>query len=138
MTINEFMYAPYAIALAQLDQLSPLYGKLPPISSAKRLDQWEMDDDAPIFQFLYQAHQPRRHLEFDTWQGRGTSFCLESCPATVWTISLPNGEDRSGTWAYGECVSDSSTAPQGIVTANFGEDELGDIGRIYRKRGVGP
>lgn len=76
MTINEFMYAPYAIALAQLGQLFPLYGQLPP---------------------------------------------------------------------NGERVTDSSN---GIVTANFGEDELGPrtyhrtdaggyIGRIYRERGLG-
>ena len=103
----------------------------------------------PYFNFLYQAHQPRRHLEFGTWQGWGTSLCLESCAATVWTINLPDGETRSdGTWAYGERVTDSSNAPHGIVTANFGEDELGPrtyhrtdaggyIGRFYREKGLG-
>jgi len=114
------------------------------------LDQWEVErDDAPIFQFLYQAHKPRCHLEFGTWQGWGASLCLESCAATVWTINLPDGENRSdGTWAYGERVTDSSTTPQSIVTATFGEDELGPrtyhrtdaggyIGRIYREKGLG-
>lgn len=144
------MHPPHALPLAQLGELFPLHGKLPPVASAKRLDQWKMeDDDAPIFRFFYQAHQPRRHLEFGTWQGWGATLCLESCAATVWTINLPEGETREdGTWAYGERVIDSSQAPQGIVTVNFGEDELGPrtyhrtdaagyIGHIYREKGLG-
>ena len=150
ITINDFIHPPHALALAQLGGLFPLHGKLPPNPSAKGLDQWKMeDDDAPIFQFLYQAHQPRRHLEFGTWQGWGASLCLESCGATVWTMNLPDGENRSdGTWAYGQRVTDTSNSPQGIVTANYGEDELGArnyhrtdaggyIGRIYREKGLG-
>ena len=150
ITINDFMQPPYALPLAQLGELFPLPGRLPLDPSTKNLDQWSIEeDDAPIFQFLYQAHQPRRHLEFGTWQGWGTSLCLESCAATVWTINLPDVEMRSdGTWAYGERVTDSSNAPQGIVTANFGEDELGPrihhrtdaggyIGRIYREKRLG-
>jgi hypothetical protein len=79
----------------------------------------------------------------------GTSLCLESCAATVWTINLPDGENRAdGTWAYAERVTEPGNAPQGIVTANFGADELGPrtyhrtdaegyIGRIYREKGLG-
>lgn len=149
-SIGEFVHPPLALPLEKLGSLFPVHNKLPPVSSAKGLDQWKMeDDDAPIFQFLYQAHQPRRHLEFGTWQGWGTVLCLESCGATVWTINLPEGEARpDGTWAYGERVSPVGDAPQGIVTANFGEDELGPrtyhrtdaggyIGRIYREKGLG-
>jgi len=107
------------------------------------------EDDAPIFQFLYQAHQPRRHLEFGTWQGWGTSLCLRSCSASVWTINLPEGESRSdGTWAYGERVGNTRKLPGDVVVANFGEDELGPrtyhrtdargyIGHIYREKGFG-
>lgn len=61
------------------------------------------DDEAPIFRFLYQSLQPSRHLEFGTLQGWGTSLCLESCSATVWTINLSDGEVKAdGFWAYGE------------------------------------
>ena len=149
-SINDFVSPPFALPLAQLGELFPRCGKTPPIASAKGLDQWHMeDDDAPIFQFLYEVHRPRRHLEFGTWQGWGATLCLESCAATVWTINLADGETREdGTWAYGERVIDSSQAPQGIVTANFGDDELGPrtyhrtdaggyIGHIYREKGLG-
>ena len=147
--INDFIHFPHALSLAQLGKLFPLHGKLPPHPSVKELGQWTIeDDDAPIFKFLYQAQQPRRHLEFGTWQGWGTSLCLESCSATVWTINLPDGEERpDGTWAYGERVTDPRDLPKDIVSENFGEDELGPrtyhrtdaggyIGRIYREKGL--
>ena len=150
ITINDFLSPPYALPLARLSELFPSYIKSPPEASASQLDQRTMEgDDAPILRFIYQAHQPRRHLEFGTWQGWGTSLCLESCAATVWTMNLPDGESRSdGTWAYGERVIDSSNVPQGIVTANYGADEQGPInyhrtdaggyiGRIYREKGLG-
>jgi len=107
------------------------------------------EDDAPILQYLYRVHQPRRHLEFGTWQGWGTVLCLEACGASVWTLNLPEGELRpDGTWAYGQRVFDTSNAPQGIITETFGEDELGPrtyhrtdaggyIGRFYRDKGLG-
>ncbi len=148
--IDDFLQAPYGLPVAQLTKLFHWSGKLPFTPSTKALDEWKMeDDDAPIFQFLYRAHRPRRHLEFGTWQGWGTALCLESCAATVWTINLPDGESRSdGTWAYGERVVDASNAPPGSVTATFGEDELGPrtyhrtdadgyIGRIYREKSLG-
>ena len=150
ITINEFMHQPHALPLAKLGELFPLIRKSPPDASAKRLDQWNIeDDDAPIFEFLYRAHRPRRHLEFGTWQGWGTSLCLESCDATVWTINLPEGESRAdGSWAYGHRVLDAGNVPSGIVTETYGEDELGPriyyrtdaggyIGRIYREKGLG-
>ena len=150
MTINEFMHPPYALALAQLGELFPLARKVPPTAPTKALDQWRMeDDDAPIFQYLYQTHQPRRHLEFGTWQGWGASLCMESCAATVWTINLPDGESKpDGTWAYGHRVTDTSNIPQDIVTLHTGEDALGAIiyhrtdaggyiGHIYREKSLG-
>lgn len=150
MTIDEFARAPRALPIARLGELMPLPSKPPPAPSAKSLDQWRLEaDDAPIFQYLYQAHLPRRHLEFGTWQGWGASLCMESCAATVWTINLPDGESKpDGTWAYGERVLDTSNAPQDIETATFGADEQGPrtyhrtdaggyIGRIYREKGLG-
>jgi predicted O-methyltransferase YrrM len=148
--IEDFMQAPYALPVGRLPKLLGWPGKLPFCPSTKPFDQWKMEeDDAPIFRFLYQAHQPRRHLEFGTWQGWGTTLCLSSCAATVWTINLSNGEDRpDGTWAYGERVMEGSNAPEGIVTANCGQDEFGPriyhrtdagayIGRIYRESDLG-
>ena len=148
--INDFIHSPYALPLAQLGGLFPLHGKLPPSQSVKGLDQWNMEeDDAPIIKFLYQGQEPRRHLEFGTWQGWGASLCLESCSATVWTINLPDGEERpDGTWAYGERVGDLSKLSNDVVSANFGEDELGlrtyhrtdargYIGHTYREKGFG-
>jgi len=149
ITVNDFMHPSHALPLAELGSFFPPQGKLPPRPSAKALDQWKMEeDDAPIFQFLYQTHQPRRHLEFGTWQGWGALLCLESCAATVWTMNLPDGEKRrDGTWAYGERVTNASNSPQNIVVANYGEDELGAInyhrtdaggyiGRFYREKGL--
>lgn len=149
MAISTFMQAPYALPLANLGELFPLNRKPPPAASVKRLDQWKMEDDAPILQFLYRGHQPRRHLEFGTWQGWGTVLCLESCDATVWTINLPDGEPRAdGTWAYGHRILEPVNAPHGVVTETYGEDELGPrtyhrtdaggyIGRIYREKELG-
>jgi predicted O-methyltransferase YrrM len=149
-TIDEFIRPPRAVPVERLNELFPLREKSPPKPAASHFSEWKMEeDDAPIFQFVYQAYGPRRHLEFGTWQGWGTVLCLESCAATVWTINTPDGESRSdGTWAYGERILGASNAPQDIVTANFGEDNLGPItyhrtdargyiGRIYRERGLG-
>ena len=121
-----------------------------PKESVHSLDQWKMeDDDGPIFKFLYQVHNPRRHLEFGTWQGWGATLCLESCAATVWTINLWEGESRTdGSWAYSERIIKTNNIPHNIVTVNYGEDELGPrtyhrtdasgyIGHLYRQKGLG-
>lgn len=147
---NAFAEILQVLPLSELGGLVPSSPLSPPSMSVKRLDQWKMEeDDAPILTFLYGAHRPRRHLEFGTWQGWGAVLCLESCDATIWTINLPDGEVRpDGTWAYGHRVIGSNDAPEGIVTATFGEDELGPrtyhrtdaggyIGRLYREKGLG-
>jgi predicted O-methyltransferase YrrM len=121
-----------------------------PPSSTAALKEWRMErDDAPIFRFLYQHFQPRRHLEFGTWQGLGACLCLESCGATVWTLNLPDGEQKvDGSWAYGERIIDDSQAPPGAVSVNYGHDEAGPrtyhrtdaasyIGRFYREKRLG-
>ncbi|MBI2813933.1 MAG: class I SAM-dependent methyltransferase [Opitutae bacterium] len=122
----------------------------PPSASTQTLAGWKMErDDAPIFSYLYRQHQPRRHLEFGTWQGFGTCLCLESCAATVWTLNLPDGEAKfDGSWAYGERVTDESQSPSGAMRVNFGQDEAGPrtyhrtdaasyIGRLYREKHLG-
>jgi len=151
-SIDDFCKSPYACSIKKVEGFfSSSYGILAPQRSQHPLDQWSLEeDDGPIFQYIYKAHQPKRHLEFGTWQGWGTTLCLESCSATVWTINLPDGEDRpDGTWAYGQRVlGPQSTAQHNIITANYGDDELGPrnyhrtdagdyIGRIYREKGLG-
>lgn len=145
------MRAPLALPLGELAALFPGHALQPPTPSSKSLAEWSMElDDAPIFEFLYRTFQPRRHLEFGTWQGWGTALCLDSCGATVWTMNLPDGESKpDGSWAYGERVSDPSAIPTGaIVSAEFGEDQQGQlayhrtdaggyVGRIYREKGLG-
>lgn len=143
------MIVPRQLSLAAFASELKSRASVPP-ASPTALPDWQMErDDGPIFRFLYQHFQPRRHLEFGTWQGYGTRLCLESCAATVWTLNLPDGETKNdGSWAYGERVIDESKAPPGAVSANFGEDEDGPrtyhrtdaasyIGRFYRESGLG-
>lgn len=114
------------------------------------LSEWNMEsDDGPLFSYIYRNFQPKRHLEFGTWQGYGTTLCLKACNATVWTLNLPDGEEKEdGSWAYGHRVIDESEAPPGAVSVNFGADEDGPrtyhrtdaasyIGRIYREKNLG-
>jgi len=138
------------IPVSELRSLFPGYKGHSPRVVKKSLYHWKIENDAPIIKFLYQAHRPKRHLEFGTWEGWGTSLCLECCPATVWTINLPGGEERSdGTWAYGHRVFNTNNSPPNIVSGNFGEDEKGPInyhrtdaggyiGHIYKEKGLGP
>lgn len=59
----------------------------------KRLADFKMEtDDAPILSYIYRQHQPKRHLEFGTWEGFGATLCAQSCAAEIWTINLPSGE----------------------------------------------
>jgi predicted O-methyltransferase YrrM len=123
--------------------------EMPPATSAP-FAAWSMErDDAPLFAWLYRQFQPRRHLEFGTWQGFGTCLCLENSGATVWTVNLPDGEAKpDGSWAYGHRVLDESGTPPGAVSVNYGHDEDGPrtyhrtdaasyIGRIYREKQLG-
>lgn len=121
-----------------------------PEPSRTSFAEWKTEvDDARILRYLYQNLQPKRHLEFGTWQGFGTCLCLESCAATVWTLNLPDGENKpDGSWAYGERVIDDAKSPPGAVAVNYGHDEAGPrtyhrtdaasyIGRLYREKGLG-
>ncbi len=115
-------------------------------SLAKPLAEWIMeDDDAPIFKYLYQQLQPKRHLEFGTWRGTGTCYCLENSPhATVWTINLLDGETAAdGRWAYDAYLNESESGT-GLVTrvARNGKtvvraDARGAIGAEYLDKGLG-
>lgn len=118
----------------------------PTSSLSKPLTEWKMEvDDAPIFRYIYRNFQPRRHLEFGTWQGTGVLYCLEECDATVWTLNLLQGElQPDGTWAYSSNFKNVRKLPSwvkkritGINTARCQTDALGFIGRYYLEAGLG-
>jgi predicted O-methyltransferase YrrM len=131
--------------------LPALFGRKdpPPPIPGQGLGDWQMErDDAPVFRYLYRAHQPRRHLEFGTWQGFGTCLCLdESAEAKVWTINLPDGETKAdGDWAYVQQLPPGDTPPGPSQQKVFGTNDTGPlvyhrtdansfIGRFYRKCG---
>lgn len=137
------------LSLAALAAQMGAKASVPP-PAATALNAWQMErDDGPIFRFFYQHFQPRRHLEFGTWQGFGTCLCLESAPATVWTINLPNGETKAdGSWAYSQRFGSDSPVPFASEQKVFGNattgpvvfhrtDSQGFIGRYYREKNLG-
>lgn len=88
------------------------------------LTQFRMEvHDAKILEQLYRAFQPKRHLEFGTWEGFGARLCLQHSEALLWTLNLPEGEkDTEGRSLY----SDAS----GVT------DGGNRIGRLYREAGL--
>lgn len=118
----------------------------PQVSLSKPLIQWKMEiDDAPIFRYIYRNFQPQRHLEFGTWYGAGTVYCLEECLATVWTINVPFGEDDStGEPAYGyydheraDILAWAQKIGMECRNNRYKTDSIGFIGRLYLKKGLG-
>ena len=114
----------------------------PSASRQKSFFDWKMeDDDAPILRYLYRNFRPRRHLEFGTWAGTGTCYCLEECDATVWTLNLLEGELIEGKPAYSSTIDDT---PEGAVPVQhvdgrpvYQTDAGLLIGRRYREAGFG-
>lgn len=101
-------------------------------------------DDAPIFRYIYRNFRPRRHLEFGTWQGAGTLYCLEECDATVWSINLLEGEVfKDGAVSYGVDDNERASAQEwarkiGLEVKDWPQtDSLGYIGRFYLEKGMG-
>jgi hypothetical protein len=111
----------------------------PKSSLIKKFSQWKMEvDDAPIFRYIYRNARPRRHLEFGTWQGKGTVFCLEECDATVWTINMPFGEGSYG--FYEDELPDAHAWARKVgiaVSPNYSSDAIGFIGKNYLERNLG-
>ena len=63
-------------------------------------------DETAIYSYIYEQAQPKRHLEFGTWEGFGVTVCAKSCGAEIWTVNLPDGEkDDTGNPAYSEMQS---------------------------------
>ena len=145
---------PLQIAVASIEQLQTTLGFHAPLAYPQScretpLDRWKMEiNDAPIFRYLYRNFRPRRHLEFGTWQGAGTVYCLEECDAAVWTINLPFGEERpEGGDQYGgdgdSFGLQTSMAQQwaqriGLpAKSTYRTDCFGFIGRFYLEKGLG-
>ncbi len=58
-------------------------------------------DEAAIYAYIYAQAQPKRHLEFGTWEGFGAALCASNCAAEIWTVNLPEGEkDKDGEPVY--------------------------------------
>jgi len=111
---------------------------------------WRMEvHDSPIFRYLYRNFKPHRHLEFGTWQGAGTVYCLEESDATVWTINMPFGEtstsnQNENVYNSGDSYDLQCSAlhdwakylgfPQQSV---YRSDSLGFIGRFYIEKRLG-
>jgi predicted O-methyltransferase YrrM len=101
---------------------------------------WRMEnDDSHILAYLYRNHQPRRHLEFGTWEGFGAVLCAQNCDAEIWTLNLPEGERTDeGASVYGrpvtagEALAASLTVPRDATV----QTDAGDwIGWRYRAAG---
>lgn len=117
----------------------------PEESLYKPLNLFKMEiDDSPIFRYLYRQLQPKRHLEFGTWQGTGAVYCLEETNATVWTLNLlfgekgQQGENVYGNYSYEK--DDLKTWAQKIgmpSLENYHTDSLGFIGRMYLEKNFG-
>lgn len=95
---------------------------LSPLARGKPLTQWKMEvDDAPILEWLWRWHAPRRHLEFGTWEGFGAALVARNTDAEIWTVNLPDGEIG----ANGSSLYEST-------------DAGATIGRLYREAGFAP
>lgn len=113
--------------------------------SSTPLNQWKMElDDSPIFRYLFRNLKPFRHLEFGTWKGEGTLYCLEESPATVWTINLPFGENNDqGGPAYSNYPEElpelhSWASKIGLPEQfSYRTDSIGFIGRRYLEESLG-
>jgi predicted O-methyltransferase YrrM len=91
-------------------------------------------DEAAIFSYIYEQAQPKRHLEFGTWEGFGAALCASSCGAEIWTVNLPGGEkDGAGNPIYERMQS----LPEIVVaTESKQPTDSGDfIGWRYRAAG---
>lgn len=114
-------------------------------SLKKSLVDFKMEiDDSPIFRYIYRNYQPKRHLEFGTWQGTGVTYCLEESNATVWTINLPYGEKKAnGDNIYGNYSHEVKELQEWAKKIDFpalesyNTDSIGFIGRRYLEKGLG-
>ena len=96
--------------------------------------------ETAIYSYIYEQAQPKRHLEFGTWEGLGATLCARSCGAEIWTVNLPDGEkDEVGNPIYSEMQSvPHETSPEiaAVDTENKRSTDAGTyIGWRYRAAG---
>jgi predicted O-methyltransferase YrrM len=122
---NRSASSAFTLAIVDTDRLASHLGApnplvLPSSSRGKLLTRWKMEvDDAPILEWLWRWHAPRRHLEFGTWEGFGTVLVARNSDAEIWTINLPDGEVGMDGASLYESTDAGAT-----------------IGRLYREAGV--
>jgi len=102
------------------------------------------EDDLKVLGNIFKTHNPKRHLEFGTWMGKGVLACLDNCDATVWTLNKPFGENKpNGEYAYGHDLGDEDIIAWGKklnMKDNHGyykTDSLGFIGKEYLNKDMG-
>ncbi|WML35473.1 class I SAM-dependent methyltransferase [Clostridium sp. OS1-26] len=117
----------------------------PKESLDKPFNEFKMEiNDSPIFRYIYRNFKPRRHLEFGTWQGIGTLYCLQETEATVWTLNLPFGEKNiSGDNVYGNYSYEVEELQAWAKKIQFPAkdvyptDSIGFTGRKYLQENLG-
>jgi FkbM family methyltransferase len=97
-------------------------------------------DEAAIYSYIYEQAQPKRHLEFGTWEGFGATLCANSCEAEIWTVNLPDGEkDQRGEPVYDRMQPiPDETLSEGAAVATESKQPT-DAGRFigWRYRAAG-
>src|SRR5262249_46206842 len=98
--------------------------------------------EAAIYAYIYEQAQPKRHLEFGTWEGLGVTLCARNCEAEIWTVNLPEGEkDEAGKPAYSGLQSVPHEVSPEIAAFGAGKAQSTDAGAFigwrYRAAGFG-
>jgi predicted O-methyltransferase YrrM len=136
-----------AVAIDDLDRALDFAEPSRAIATDRRksLRAWTMEtDDAPILAYLYRNHQPKRHLEFGTWEGFGATLCAAHSDAEIWTLNLPDGERTAdGMPVYSRAREGIDELPEGAVPiagdrqdgGSFQTDAGAFVGWRYRKAG---
>lgn len=96
-------------------------------------------NDAPLLSQIYRQFNPKRHLEFGTWEGFGVNLVCDNSEACVTTINLSEGEERRSESGV-EKVYTSSNYPYlrekfvGVKPTTI-SDSGKSIGWLYKHRG---
>jgi FkbM family methyltransferase len=97
-------------------------------------------DEAAIYSYIYAQAQPKRHLEFGTWEGFGAALCASNCGAEIWTVNLPEGEkDEAGNPIYNEMQPVPHETPSEIAAIAMERKQPTDSGQFigWRYRAAG-
>ena len=129
------------IAIVPVEQIQSAFGFrrafMPKIKVYRReLAEFKTEiDEAAIYAYIYAQAQPKRHLEFGTWEGFGAALCASNCAAEIWTVNLPEGEkDKDGEPVYDRLQPSPEIAT--VATEATQPTDLGDfIGWRYRAAG---